>query len=239
MNLSKLVSPMIRQTLSADVYSQLRDLLISGRVMPGEKLSLRSIADALGVSVMPVREAVHRLVAEQALEMAANRYIRVPVLTVSQFREITSIRLNLEGQAAARAAQLVSAEALQEIQGIHDAFCQEFAQNPPDKSRLIALNKALHFAIYGQADMPILLQIVESLWLRIGPILNYDLRSGTERVIQRVQASHHAALVQALKARDPVAACEALQGDIKSAAEFIVNTGALVVADAIKPVDAE
>ena len=87
--------------------------------------------------------------------------------------------------------------------------------------------------------MPILLQIVESLWLRIGPILNYDLRSGTERVIQRVQASHHAALVQALKARDPVAACEALQGDIKSAAEFIVNTGALVVADAIKPVDAE
>ena len=142
MNLSKLVSPMIRQTLSADVYSQLRDLLISGRVMPGEKLSLRSIADALGVSVMPVREAVHRLVAEQALEMAANRYIRVPVLTVSQFREITSIRLNLEGQAAARAAQLVSAEALQEIHGIHDAFCQEFAQNPPDESRLIALNKA-------------------------------------------------------------------------------------------------
>lgn len=239
MNLSKLVSPMIRQTLSADVYSQLRDLLISGRVMPGEKLSLRSIADALGVSVMPVREAVHRLVAEQALEMAANRYIRVPVLTVSQFREITSIRLNLEGQAAARAAQLVSAEALQEVQEIHDAFCQEFAQNPPDESRLIALNKALHFAIYGQADMPILLQIVESLWLRIGPILNYDLRSGTERVIQRVQASHHAALVQALKARDPVAACEALQGDIKSAAEFIVNTGALVVADAIKPVDAD
>ena len=55
MNISTLVTPMIRQTLSADVYSQLRDLLISGRVMPGEKLSLRSIADALGVSVMPVR----------------------------------------------------------------------------------------------------------------------------------------------------------------------------------------
>ena len=230
---------MVRQTLSADVYSQLRDLLISGRVMPGEKLSLRSIADALGVSVMPVREAVHRLVAEQALEMSANRFIRVPVLTVSQFREVTSIRLNLEGQAAARAAELVSPQALQEIEGIHEAFCREFAKSAPDESQLIALNKELHFAIYQQADMPILLRIVESLWLRIGPILNYDLRSGTERVIQRVQASHHAAMVEALRARDPVAACESLQNDIKSAAEFILNTGALVVADAIKAVDAD
>ena len=68
--------------------------------MPGDKLSLRFIVDALGENVMLVCEAVHRLVAEQALEVAANRYIRVPVLTVSQFREITSIRLNLEGQAA-------------------------------------------------------------------------------------------------------------------------------------------
>lgn len=230
---------MIRQTLSADVYSQLRDLLMSGRVMPGEKLSLRTIADALGVSVMPVREAVHRLVAEQALEMSANRYIRVPVMTVSQFREITSIRVNLEGQAAARAAELVSPKALQKIEDIHEEFCKEFAQSAPDESRLIALNKELHFAIYNQADMPILLQIIESLWLRIGPIINYDLRSGTERVIERVQAGHHARMVEALKMRDSVAACESLQDDIQSAADFILNTGALIVADAIKPVEAD
>ena len=145
--------------------------------------------------------------------------------------------MNLEGQAAARAAELVSPEALQEIEAIHDAFCKEFAQSAPDESRLIALNKELHFAIYNQAEMPILLQIVESLWLRIGPILNFDLRSGNERVVQRVQASHHAAMVDALKRRDPVAACESLQNDIKSAAEFIVHTGALIVADVIKPVE--
>ena len=54
--------------------------------MPGDKLSLRFIVDALGESVMLVREALHRLVAEQALEVAASRYIRVPVLMVSQFR---------------------------------------------------------------------------------------------------------------------------------------------------------
>lgn len=235
MNISTLVTPMVRQTLSADVYSQLRELLISGRMMPGEKLSLRTIAEALGVSVMPVREAVHRLVAEQALEMSANRYIRVPVLTVSQFREITSIRLNLEGQAAGQAASLASPQALVQIEAIHEEFCSEFAQSVPDESRLIALNKQLHFAIYDQADMPILLRIIESLWLRIGPILNYDLRSGNERVVQRVQASHHSALVEALKKRNPGAASHSLQNDIRTAADFILETGVLVVADTVRP----
>jgi len=231
MNISTLVTPMARQTLSADVYAQLRELLMSGRMMPGEKLSLRSMAEALGVSVMPVREAVHRLVAEQALEMAANRYIRVPIMTASQFREITSIRINLEGQAAARAAELVSPAALAEIESIHNDFCREFAKAAPDESNLISLNKQLHFAIYSIADMPILQGIVESLWLRIGPILNYDLRSGSERVVQRVQAGHHEGMVGALRDRDPVAACKSVQNDIQSAADFILETGVLIVSD--------
>jgi DNA-binding GntR family transcriptional regulator len=67
MTATKLLTPLKRQTLSADVYGQFKELLISGRMMPGEQISLRSMAEALGVSVMPVREAVQRLTAEQAL----------------------------------------------------------------------------------------------------------------------------------------------------------------------------
>src|SRR5579864_7723359 len=134
MPLTDLVTPLMRQTLSRDVYAQLRELLISGQMIPGEPISLRSIAAALGVSVMPVREAVHRLVAEQALELTPNRALRVPVMSVSQFREITNIRINLEGMATAQAAELLD-----------------------DGARLIAANQALHFAIYEGARMPILL----------------------------------------------------------------------------------
>jgi DNA-binding GntR family transcriptional regulator len=227
-----LVTPLIRQTLSADVYKQLRDLLMSGRVMPGEALSLRSIAEALGVSVMPVREAVHRLVAEQALELSANRVLRVPVMTISQFREITSIRINLEGLATARAATLLDAASLQDIAALHERFAHEMSLTRPDESRLIAVNKELHFAIYSQARMPMLLQMIESLWLRIGPILNYDMRSGSARVTERIAVDHHARLVAALKKKDATAAAKALRGDIESAAEFIVSAGVLVAADA-------
>ncbi len=65
----------------------LSDLLFSGRMAPGDKLSLRQAADVLGVSIMPVREAVSRLVADKALEVTPNRAIRVPLMTAAQFRD--------------------------------------------------------------------------------------------------------------------------------------------------------
>ena len=74
-----LVEPLDRQTLGERAYAKLADLLISGRLAPGEKLSLRAAADVLGVSIMPVREAVSRLVADKALEVTPNRAVRVPL----------------------------------------------------------------------------------------------------------------------------------------------------------------
>src|SRR5277367_6911915 len=79
-----LVEPLDRQTLGERAYAQLADLLISGRLAPGEKLSLRASADVLGVSIMPVREAVSRLVADRALGVAPNRAVRVPLMSAAQ-----------------------------------------------------------------------------------------------------------------------------------------------------------
>lgn len=236
MDFAGLVTPLTRQTLSSDVYNQLRDLLLYGRAMPGEQLSLRTIAQALGVSVMPVREAVHRLVAEQALELSSNRALRVPLMTVSQFQEITAIRINLEGLATARAAARVDEAACQAIASLHERFSREISSKRPDKNRLIAFNKELHFAIYAQAGMPMLLQMIESLWLRIGPILNYDLRSGTERVREREPDDQHDRLVDALKEKDAAGAVEALRCDIQGAADFIISQGVLVTADLVAAV---
>ena len=99
-----LVEPLDRQTLGERAYAQLADLLISGRLAPGEKLSLRAAADVLGVSIMPVREAVSRLVADKALEVTPNRAVRVPLMSAAQFRDLTKVRIAIEGHAAAQAA---------------------------------------------------------------------------------------------------------------------------------------
>ena len=231
MPISDLMKPLKRQTLSTDVYQQLKELLISGRMMPGEQLSLRSTAEALGVSVMPVREATQRLVAEQALEVGPSRAIRIPMMTISQFREITTIRINLEGLATEHASKLLSDSGLRKLVKLNDEFSREMALNHPDGARLISLNKELHFTIYKASEMPMLLQLIEALWLRIGPILNYDLRSGSSRIEKRAAVDHHSKLVEALQRGDGIKARNALQGDIESAAEFIVSAGVLVTAD--------
>lgn len=229
--ISSLVTPLTRQTLSADVYGQLRDLLMNGQVKPGEQLSLRSMAEALHVSVMPVREAVQRLVAEQALELSSTRVLRVPVMTVSQFLEITSIRINLESLATARTAATMDEQGYAEVLALHERFSHEMSLKRPDGSKLVAANKELHFAVYRRAGMPMLMQMVESLWLRVGPVINYDFQKGSTRVAERVASNHHGKLVAALKKKDAAAATKALSADIQGAADFIVSAGVLVASD--------
>ncbi|MEF7615333.1 GntR family transcriptional regulator [Aquincola sp. MAHUQ-54] len=232
MALTALVTPVAkRQTLGADVHAQMRELLMSGQLMPGEQISLRSTAQALGVSVMPVREAMYQLVAEQALEITPNRAIRVPLMKVSRFREITLIRIHVEGLAVERAAQHASDALVAEMQGWNDRLEREMSLKKPDASKLITFNKELHFSAYRAAGMPTLLKMIESLWLRIGPILNYDLRGQSQRVAQRMPVIQHARMIEGMVRRDPAMAVEGLRLDIEGAAQHIVTSGVLVEAD--------
>ena len=240
MALTDLVTPVAkRQTLGADVHAQIRELLISGRLKPGEQISLRSTALALGVSVMPVREAVYQLVAEQALEVTPNRSVRVPRISVSQFHEITAIRVHVEGLAAQRAAETAQPALIAEMRRWNRALEKEMRARHPDACRLIGHNKELHFAMYRAACMPFLLKMIESLWLRIGPILNYDLRAGSPRTKERTAVAHHERLIDALERGDAAAAVEALRGDIQSAADCIVAAGVLLAADPGADADAD
>lgn len=202
--------------------------------MPGEQISLRSMAEGFGVSVMPVREAVQRLCAEQALEIVPNRTLRVPLMTTSQFREITSIRMNLEGLATATATEKIGQDELRQVTLWHESFMSEMKNKVPDGAKLISFNKELHFTIYRAAQMPVLMQLIETLWLRIGPILNYDIRSGSDRIGNKTALTHHTAMVDAIRSGTPEVARDALQVDIRTAAEFIISAGVLVSADQVK-----
>ncbi len=102
-------------TLSQRVYEDVRELLLAGQVRPGQKLTLKSLSEALGTSQMPVREAIRQLSAEGALEILPNRAVRVPLMTKDKFRELLKIRLALEGLAVEHAALNISAEGLQAV----------------------------------------------------------------------------------------------------------------------------
>lgn len=210
-----------RVTLGTRVHAELRELLISGRVSPGDKISLRTMAEELGVSMQPVRDAVARLIADEALEVLPNRAVRVPIMTLSRFRELTVIRLAIEGFAAEAAALAREPFDLATIRQFDADFRTQCAASTPDAAAAIAANRALHFAVYSAAKMPALKPIIEGLWLRIGPVLNLDMRASPERLREGGAEGCHRDLLAAIERRDARAARAALEADVKGAAEFI------------------
>jgi DNA-binding GntR family transcriptional regulator len=221
------LAPLERRTLGDTIYAHLSELLISGRLAPGERLSLRDSAAALGVSVMPVREAVSRLVADGALEVAPNRAVRVPVMTMRGFRELADTRMAVEGLAAARAARHRSARQLAMLRCAESAFRAMADEASPDAPLSVALNRDVHFAIYDACGLPPLRGIVAGLWLKAGPVINLDLRANPERLKRGHARYHHAQALAAIEHGDAAAAQAAIAADIDEAATFIIACGVL------------
>ncbi len=216
-----------RRTLGDTAYRHLRELLMSGRVAPGERLSLRSLAAALGVSMMPVREAVTRLVADRALEVTPNRAVRVPVMNVTQFREMATVRVEIEGFAAELAAKAATPTNIEAIAAAEEAYRLEALKKRPDLPRAVALNKDFHFAVYNAAGLPALVEIIGGLWLKIGPVINLDLRENPERLATGGAVRFHAEALAAIRRRDGKAARAAIAGDISGTAAFLLAKGGL------------
>jgi len=214
-----------RRTLAESAYAHLRELLISGRVAPGERLSLRDLSEALGVSVMPVREAVSRLIADRALEVAPNRAVRVPLMTRAQFRELAIVRAGVEGWAAAVAATARNPAQIDAIARAEAAMRR--AESAPDLGHAVALNRDFHFSLYRASGLPTLVEMIGGLWLKAGPVINLDLRHSRDRLSAGHALRCHAAALAAIRAGDAEGARAAVAEDITRAADFIIDKGGL------------
>jgi DNA-binding GntR family transcriptional regulator len=219
--------PLERNTLGDQVYAHIRQLLIAGRLAPGDKLSLRQLADVMGVSMMPVREAVSRLVADQAIEVTPNRALRVPIMSRRQFEELAVIRAEIEGFAAERAAAVRTPAQLDAVMAAERRFAGLAREARPDLSQAVAANQAFHFAVYEASGLADLVGVIGGLWLKVGPVINLDLRENPERLATGSAAALHANCAAAIAAGDGKAARAALAADIGGAAAFIVSRGRL------------
>ena len=220
--------PIAHLTLSAKVYQDLRERIISGQVQPGERLTLAGMASALGTSAMPVREAIQKLAADEALEILPNKSVRVPVMTHSRFKELVTIRIAVEGLAIETAAGRITAAQLANLAELECVFRTELQLASPDVNRIIQVNKQFHFGAYEAAGMPTLCSLIEGLWLRIGPVLNLDIRNGSSRLSNPPSVRAHRAMLDALRAHDGPAAKRGLAMDIQCAADVILAGEGLI-----------
>ncbi len=142
------------RTLSEQVHETLCEMLLSGQLKPRDRISLRDLAERLGVSMMPVREAVSRLAAGGALLVEPKRAVQVPLMSAGEFADLTEMRILTEAQAARLAAERATPEQIDEILKLAGRF-EEILDSAYGSPEAVAANKDLHFALYraaGRAD---------------------------------------------------------------------------------------
>jgi len=210
-------------TLGHSVRATLSERLMAGVYAPGDKLSLRSVAADLGVSMMPVRDAVSRLVTDGALEVTPNKAVRVPLLDTARFRELTMLRIEIEGMAAARAAQARDDADLAAMSKAEAEFRLQRAKSRHQLPRIVQSNQTFHFAVYRAVKSPMLIEIITALWLKVGPILHLEMLSDIARIDGTAGERYHAAALAAVRNQDGRAARAAIVGDIQTASDSIIG----------------
>lgn len=211
------LQPIARDTLQERVYLRIRQALIHSEFKPGQVLTIRELAQKLGTSIMPVREALQKLTVERVLELLPTRSVRVPVLSAEEFADICEARMLLEGRMARLAAERADTQDLERIEEAGRAFSAARARSSP--TLINQKNREFHFSIYQAARQPTLMELIEPLWVRCGPCtvaLFVDL--GAEKV-KRGAVDQHRAILEAIRARRPAEAESAVVADIRATSE--------------------
>ena len=215
----KIVQPIKKvkhDTLRTKVYEELRNGIMKGAFEPGQALTVRGLAAAIGTSPTPIREALQLLTAEMALSAEPNKSYRVPEITNLRVQELREVRAALEGLAAEKAAKLITAAELNKLRTISERIAKAIERQ--DAKAYLSANEDFHFVIYEAAKSDVLLNTIRSLWLQIGPTLNLLFRN--IELVQSLDDFHQAAL-DALSRGNAKAARKAISQDIMAAGAFL------------------
>lgn len=189
------------------VYRHLKDLLLSGRFAPGERLSEPLLAQELGVSRTPVREAFMRLAEEGLVELVPGKGARVRRFSPEEVEEVYGVRALLEGEAARLAALRATLWELGELEerlkAIDEAPREDYAEQ-------MRRDLEFHRALVRLSGNRTLFRLYEDLLSSLALI-----RSALPTLSQEeTTREEHRAILEALKARDPEGAKRAVEAHV-------------------------
>lgn len=185
-------------------YNHLREAILGGRLVPGERISEPGLAESLGISRTPVREALQRLSQEGLVELVPAKGARVRVLSREEVREVYEVRALLEAEAARLAAQHATPDELSRLAGLLEALDRIPRDQYPEQM---------------QVDFEFHTRLVEAAHHRTLARIYGDLRSSLAlvRAFQQTLSQHpktreqHQKILHALFRRDPSEAARAAQ----------------------------
>lgn len=153
-----------KNKLADQVLDQIMDWIMDGTLEMGDKLNTEELARTLGISRMPVREAINALERKGLAVSVPYAGMKIVNLSDEEVAEIYHIRQMLEPEAAYLACQRATEEEIAEIEQLFQAHVEAISQPEPNAKQVHLCNRAYHMGIYRASHMPRLCGIIEGLW---------------------------------------------------------------------------
>jgi DNA-binding GntR family transcriptional regulator len=187
-----------RRPLAAELADRLRDLIVSGEMPPGERVSEKALCERYGVSRTPLREALKILAREGLVTLEQNRGATVSAVTLEDVEEAFPIVAALEGLTGEHAARRATDSEIARARALHEEMAETMRAG--DRARYWRLNDAFHALLSEAARNRMLAETKAGVELRLQRARR---RASLEDTRWREAVEEHAAIVAALEARDP------------------------------------
>jgi DNA-binding GntR family transcriptional regulator len=200
-------------TKSDLAYTRLRELILSGELQPGAVLPQAALAQAIGISTTPLREALRRLKQEGLVDLDAHRDARVRPLDAAEARDLLELRGSLEPLAASLAAERHTEADLTELRAALDGL--ETLAERPSPAQLESHHR-FHAAIHRASHNALLVEILDTLWGKTDRYRRHGLEAGRSDQERDARATEHRRLFEAVRDGDAEAAADLMRRHVAS-----------------------
>jgi DNA-binding GntR family transcriptional regulator len=200
-------------TKSDLAYTRVRDLILSGDLAPGAVLPQAALAQSIGISTTPLREALRRLKQEGLVELDAHRDARVRPLDVAEARDLLELRRSLDPLAASLAAQRRTEADLADLRAALEGL--ESLSSRPSAAQLESHHR-FHAAIHRASHNLLLAQTLDGLRVKSDRYRRHGLEPGRTDEERDARATEHRLLFEAIRDSDPDAAVERMRRHVET-----------------------
>lgn len=200
------------------VFNTLRDAILTGKLAPGERLMENQLAEKLGVSRTPVREALRMLELENLVQLVPRKGAQVLDMSEKDIINILEIRSALESLATSLACQKMKEDKIQELRNLLVDFEKAVAEN--DVERFVDIDEEFHDLIFEATENDKLIQIFRNLRIQL---YRYRMAQAKNDTSMATVVAHHRRLLRAIETHDATEGMAMAQGHIKYQMETILR----------------
>ena len=201
------------------VFNTLRDAILTGKLVPGERLMENQLAEKLGVSRTPVREALRMLELENLVELVPRKGAQVLDMSEKDIINILEVRSALEGLATSVACKKMTKEDLQQLKNMEVDFEKAVADN--DVEHYVDIDEDFHDLIFAATENDKLINIFRNLRIQL---YRYRMaQAKNNETSMSTIVAHHRSIIRAIENHDAEEGASIAQGHIKYQTESILR----------------